>query len=69
MTPRELAAAYVATINGPANGWGQFVHPVLGRTDRIMMRLTETVGGVECDHLLDEAFAEASRALELGRST
>ena len=57
MTPQQLAQAYVETICGPANGWGQHVHPVLGQSHYIMLRIRNKVGESECDRLIDEAFA------------
>jgi len=58
MTPQELAKAYVKTINGQPNGWGQYVHPTLGRSDFIMLRLRQLVGEQECDRLIDEQLAK-----------
>ena len=57
-TPKELAQAYVETINGPANGWGQHVHQILGRSEFILLRLVREVGQEECDRLVNKAFAE-----------
>ena len=48
MTPKELAKAYAETINGQANGWGQYVHPTLGQSHFIMIRLSKLVGADEC---------------------
>jgi hypothetical protein len=59
MTPKELATAYVDTINGRANGWGQYCHRTLGRSDFIMLRLWKEVGQEEGERLIDAAFAEA----------
>jgi hypothetical protein len=62
MTPKELAQAYVATVNGKRpNGWGQFCHPTLGRSDYMMWRLWHMVGmnTDERDRLIREAFIEA----------
>ena len=63
MTPQErreklanrLAIAYAETIKGPANGWGQHVHPSFGRSDFIMHRLSLLVGQDECQRLITEA--------------
>lgn len=55
MTPEQLAKAYAETINGPANGWGQHVHPTLGVSHWIMLRLRKEVGEAECDRLIDLA--------------
>jgi hypothetical protein len=57
MTPEKLAKAYVQTINAPPNGWGQHVHPTLGRSDFIMLELRRLVGEQECDRLIDEQLA------------
>lgn len=58
MTPEQIAKAYVETINGPANGWGQHVHPTLGRSHAIMLRLRRMVGEEECERLLDAAMKQ-----------
>jgi hypothetical protein len=58
MTPEQLAAAYAATIYGPANGWGQHVHPTLGRSDFIMLKLRGLVGEAESERLIDKAMAD-----------
>ena len=55
MTPQQLAIAYVETINGPANGWGQYVHPTLGQSHAIMHKLSQIVGHDECQRLITEA--------------
>jgi hypothetical protein len=61
MTKEQIAQAYAETINGPANGWGQCVHPTLGRSDYIMLRLRNMVGTDECERLLDKAIRELPR--------
>ncbi len=66
MTPQQLAKAYVATINGPANGWGQHVHPALGRSDYIMAHLYRAVGEYEANRLIDAAFREARDVVTAG---
>lgn len=58
MKPQDLAKAYAETINGPANAWGQCVHPTLGRSDLIMRRLAQEIGRTEADRLIDEAMRE-----------
>ena len=62
MTPQEIATAYVETINRPANGWGQHVHPTLGRSDYIMLRLRRLVGEEEADKLIDAAMKMKQQA-------
>jgi len=57
MTPQDLAKAYAETINGPANGWGQHVHPTLGVSHGIMRRLQAMVGNVEADRMIKEEMA------------
>lgn len=44
MTAQKLAKAYAETIAAPPNGWGQHVHPTLGRSDYIMRRIYKMVG-------------------------
>ena len=66
MTPKELAQAYVKTVTGPGNGWGQCVHPTLGRSDYILLRLQELVGREQCDWLVNCAFAESNEATTTG---
>lgn len=58
MTAEQLARAYAETIYRPANGWGQHVHPELGRSDSIMQRLYRMVGEAEANRLIDEAMAD-----------
>ena len=58
MTPQELAKAYAETITGPPNGWGEHVHPDLGRSDYIMLRIRQLVGDQECNRLIDQELAE-----------
>lgn len=57
MTPEELAKAYAETLARPANGWGQHVHPKLGRSDHIMLRLYKMVGEENANRLIDAAMA------------
>ena len=49
----ELAKAYAETIYGPANGWGQHVHPRYGISHAIMRRLYAIAGEQEATRLLD----------------
>jgi hypothetical protein len=56
-TPESLAAAYAETIHGPENGWGQNVHPELGRSDHIMRRIFTAVGKEEGNRIIDSADA------------
>jgi len=58
MTPQDLAKAYAETINGPANGWGQHVHPTLGVSHGIMRRLQAMVGNVEADRMIKVAMLD-----------
>jgi hypothetical protein len=46
MTLNEYAKEYVDTILSPANGWGQHVHPTLGRSDYIMLEMFRIFGDV-----------------------
>ena len=57
MTAQELATAYAQTICGPANGWGQHVHPRLGVSHSIMGLLRKLVGDDECQRLIKQAIA------------
>ena len=57
MTPQELAKAYVDTIMGPLNGWGQCVHPTLGRSDFILLRLQREVGNDVAASILNAEIA------------
>jgi hypothetical protein len=52
---KDLATAYVKALRGPPNGWGQFTHPLYGRSDHIMFRIRQLVGEAECNRLIDEA--------------
>jgi len=63
MTPQELAQAYVRTINGAANGWGQHVHQTLGRSEFILLRIIREVGQEECDRLINKAFRNYHQVL------
>jgi hypothetical protein len=54
-TPNELAQAYAETINGKSNGWGQYCHPTLGRSDFIMLKLWNIVGKDQAEKLIDDA--------------
>jgi hypothetical protein len=47
MTLKEYAKEYVDTILSPANGWGQHVHPTLGRSDFIMLDMIKSFGNDE----------------------
>lgn len=58
MTPEDLAKAYAETIYGPVNGWGQHVHPTLGVSHGIMLRLRREVGEDECCRLIEVAMSE-----------
>jgi hypothetical protein len=58
MSAQQLAQAYAETINGPANGWGQHVHPTLGISHAIMWRLRKMVGEAEADRLIDAAMKQ-----------
>ena len=52
-TAEDLAKAYVETIYGPANGWGQYCHPTLGRSDYVMLRIFKLVGKDKGNLLID----------------
>ena len=45
----QYAKEYVDTIYGPANAWGQCVHPTLGRSDHIMGRIFDMVSREQGD--------------------
>ena len=59
MTLQEYARIYVDTINGPANGWGQHVHPTLGPTHAIMGLMWRKFGREESNAAIDAAFKES----------
>ena len=61
MPIEQLAMAYVVTINGPANGLGQHVHPTLGRSDSIMLRMQREFGQEATHAALDAAMRIATR--------
>ena len=63
MNKYDLAKAYAETIYGPANGWGQHVHPTLGRSDYIMFALRKLVGDAECNELIDAAMETVRQGL------
>ena len=50
---KQYAKEYVDTIYGPANAWGQCVHPTLGRSDYIMGRIFDMVGREQGNRLID----------------
>ena len=58
LTLTALADAYVETLHRPPNGWGQHVHPVLGRSDRIMGLMWERYGQEISNRAIDDAFAD-----------
>jgi hypothetical protein len=43
-TTDELVKAYIDTIQSPPNAWGQHVHPLLGRSEFIMLKLWSLIG-------------------------
>jgi hypothetical protein len=55
-TPEALAKAYVDTISGQANGWGQYVHPTLGISHAVLLRLHREAGKDKGDRLLQIEF-------------
>ncbi len=53
MTPeKKLAKAYADALNSWPNSWGQYCHPIEGRSDFIMNRLRNLVGDDECQRLI-----------------
>lgn len=70
MSPEEEADLYVATINGPANGWGQYIvnkpgHPCHGAQSHFMLQHLELACG---HHLIDKRIKDAfARAKERGK--
>ena len=65
MTPAEIADLYVATVNGPENGWGQCIvnspgHPCHGaQSHTLLMYLHKHRGEYKTSDLLDVAFEAA----------
>lgn len=61
MTLKEYAKEYVKTVYGPVNAWGQCVHPILGRSDELMIRMYRLFGGVPTEHAIDEELRNFNR--------
>jgi hypothetical protein len=62
MNAQELATAYVDTVMGQPNAWGQFVHPRLGASHHVMRALYELVGPAEGSRLIAQAFDDNREA-------
>lgn len=58
MDLETMAREYVATLNGPANAWGQHVHPVYGRSDVMLHTMTGEFGRDATHAAIDTAFKE-----------
>ena len=56
MILEEYAREYVKTVMSNPNGWGQCVHPVLGRSDTILLKMYRLFGGVETEQAIDKEF-------------
>jgi len=54
------AAAYVAILNGPVNGWGQNCCPTTGHQSHVVLHLCEIKhGAAEFNAAVDAVFAAA----------
>jgi len=62
MTLDQFARDYVATLNAPANGLGQHVHPTHGRSDVMLYRMVKTYGDAAAHAAIDAAFAKSRTA-------
>jgi hypothetical protein len=58
VTLDQFAREYAALLNGPANGLGQHVHPVHGRSDVMLYRMVKTYGDAAAHAAIDAALAE-----------
>ena len=56
MTLQEYAKEYVKTVMSQPNGWGQCVHPTLGRSDEMMIRMYRLFGGVPVEYAIEAEF-------------
>lgn len=56
MTLEEYAKEYVKTVTSQPNGWGQCVHPTLGRSDKIMIKMYRLFGGTPTEYAIDKEF-------------
>jgi hypothetical protein len=63
MTLEEYAKAYVETVSGPVNAWGQCVHPTLGRSDEIMIRMYRLFGGLPSEYAIEKEFKLIRKAM------
>lgn len=56
MTLQDYAREYVKTVMSQPNGWGQCVHPVLGRSDTILLNMYRLFGGAASEQAIDKEF-------------
>ena len=54
MTLEEYAREYVKTLMSTPNGLGQCVHPTLGRSDRIIIKMNRLFGSVPTELAIDK---------------
>jgi hypothetical protein len=54
MTLKEYAKAYVMTIYGPVNAWGQCVHPTLGGSHTILREMYRIFGEDASELAIDD---------------
>lgn len=56
MTLQEYAREYVKTVMSTPNGWGQCVHPTLGRSDTILFKMYRIFGGAPSEQAIEKEF-------------
>lgn len=61
MTLEEYAKIYVETITSQPNGWGQCVHPIYGKSEGIMLFMTNLFGEKATQKAIDEEFYNIMR--------